>query len=40
MQTLLLHNPWVHLYLLHAGAIVIALLCSSRRPPSADLRPS
>jgi hypothetical protein len=32
MGTVLLHNPFVHLYLLYIGAQCIALICASLRP--------
>ena len=35
METLLLHNPWAHLYLLHAGALFIDLICDHLCHPRA-----
>jgi hypothetical protein len=32
MGSILLHNPFVHLYLLYLGALCIALICASLRP--------
>ena len=29
MGTLLLHDPWVHVYLLYVGALVIPFICAS-----------
>jgi hypothetical protein len=41
MGGVLLHNPFVHLYLLYIGALCIALICASlrnRRPPRTATR--
>ena len=41
MGRVLLHNPFVHLYLLYAGALCIALICDylrPRRPPKTTTR--
>jgi hypothetical protein len=32
MVRLLLHNPWVHIYLVYVGGLAIVFLCSLRRP--------
>jgi hypothetical protein len=39
MANLLLHNPWVHFYLLYIGALAIAFICASRQSAGADSRP-
>jgi hypothetical protein len=38
MASMLLHDPWVHVFVLYAGALVIAFICDSRWAPKTDAR--